>query len=353
MKTVAVIIHARKQSTRCPNKHLRDLGDGNTLIDIAIDNVSKLKNVEEKYLAAYDEELKEKAYGKIDILHREYEAVAPGNAHHSIMYKHLNDVKADFIINYNPCQPFLDIEKLQLIIDWFKVTTHESAITVKKTRNFFWTQSKIPANFESSDRLSTTSGPFLYEATHSLVMYKKDYMLNNWELFPNKISKPFPFRIEWPEEELVDVDTELDFKLVKLLYKDRIRHSVKSWGNLQDDILKNTLAIDFDGVVHKNSKGYHDGTVYDDPVEGAIEAILKLSEKFRLILYTFKGHPLRPIVDGKDGIQATWEWLEKHNIRHCIQDIVWGKPNAKIYIDDKGYKFENWDKTLKDINETF
>ena len=48
MKSIAVIIHARTQSTRCPNKHLRDLGDGNTLIDIAIDNVSKLTNVEEK-----------------------------------------------------------------------------------------------------------------------------------------------------------------------------------------------------------------------------------------------------------------------------------------------------------------
>ena len=53
MKSIAVIIHARRQSTRCPDKHLRDLGDGNTLIDIAINNVNKLQNVEEKYLAVY------------------------------------------------------------------------------------------------------------------------------------------------------------------------------------------------------------------------------------------------------------------------------------------------------------
>ena len=37
MKTIAGIIHARKDSTRCPNKHLRPLGD-TTLIDIALDN---------------------------------------------------------------------------------------------------------------------------------------------------------------------------------------------------------------------------------------------------------------------------------------------------------------------------
>ena len=35
MKTLT-IIHGRTQSTRCPNKHLRDYGDGNTLIDTAL-----------------------------------------------------------------------------------------------------------------------------------------------------------------------------------------------------------------------------------------------------------------------------------------------------------------------------
>ena len=116
---------------------------------------------------------------------------------------------------------------------------------------------------------------------------------------------------------------------------------------MQDKILKNTLAIDFDGVIHKNSKGYHDGTVYDEPIPGAIEAIKELSKKYILILYTFKGHPERPSVNGKDGIIGTWEWLEKYGIKEYVSDIVWGKPNAKIYIDDKGYKFENWKNTIE------
>lgn len=350
MKTIAVIIHARKQSTRCPNKHLRDIG-GTTMIDIAIDNVTKLENVEEKYLAAYDDELKDKARGKISILDREYEAVAPGNAPHNIMYKHLKNVKADYIINYNPCQPFLDVEKLQKVIDWFKRTRLDSAITVKETKNFFWQTSTHPINFNPGDRLSTTSGPSVLEATHSLVMYKKDFMLTNWELFNNTRNNPYPYVVDWPDEELVDVDTELDFKLVKTLFKEQNRHTVESWGKLQDEILTNTIAIDFDGVIHKNSRGYHDGTVYDEPVEGAIEAIKTLSVNYNIILYTFKGHPERPTVNGIDGIQGTWEWLDKYGIKDCVQDIVWGKPNAKVYIDDKGYKFENWNSTLRYVNE--
>ena len=140
------------------------------------------------------------------------------------MYEHLSNVKADYIINYNPCQPFLKVEKLQKVVDWFKKSPLESAITVKETRNFFWKNDARPVNFKPNDRLSTTSGPFLWEATHSLVMYKRSYMLENWELFPNTFSDPYPYLVEWKEEELVDVDTELDFKLVKLLYEKEIRN---------------------------------------------------------------------------------------------------------------------------------
>ncbi len=217
MKRIAGIIHARKQSTRCPNKHLRPLGD-TTLIDIALDKLSKL-DLDEKYLAVYDQELKDKVIDGVNILHREYDSVAPGNAPHNIMYKHLKDVNSDYILNLNPCQPFLQVDKLQQIITLFKYSTLDSMITVKKERNFFWDKNENPINFKQNDRLSTTSGPWIYSATHSLVFYKKQYMLDNWELFPNEKGNPRPFIVDWPEQELIDVDTETDFNLVESLWK--------------------------------------------------------------------------------------------------------------------------------------
>ena len=126
---------------------------------------------------------------------------------------------------------------------------------------------------------------------------------------------------------------------------------LENWKNKQDKAVQEVLAIDFDGVIHKNSLGFHDGTVYDEPLPGAIDAIVELSKNYRIILYTFKGHPDRPLVNGKDGVTLTWDWLKSHNIDKYIEDIVWGKPNAKVYIDDKGYRFENWTDTLKFIHE--
>ena len=216
MKTLAGIIHARKNSTRCPNKHLRPLGN-TTLIDIALENLSKL-DVDEKYLAVYDQELKDKVIDGVEILHRDYDSVAPGNCHHSIYYKHLNDVESEFVLNYNPCQPFLQVDKLNECIRVFKESRMKSMITVKKERNFFWDKTRNPINFVPNDRLSTTAGPWVYVATHSLVFYEKNYMLTEWELFPNTKDNPFPLAVDWSEQELLDVDTETDFEIVKNYY---------------------------------------------------------------------------------------------------------------------------------------
>ena len=92
-------------------------------------------------------------------------------------------------------------------------------ITVKKEKNFFWDKILRPVNFKEGDRLSTIDGPHLFIATHSLVCYKKQYMLDNWQYFSNQHNDPFPLEVDWSEEELVDVDTELDFKLAKVLYE--------------------------------------------------------------------------------------------------------------------------------------
>ena len=215
MKTIAGIIHARKDSTRCPNKHLRQLGN-TTLIDVALEKLSKL-NVDEKYLAVYDQELKDKVIDGVKILHRDYDSVAPGNCHHSIYYKHLNNVESDYIVNLNPCQPFLEVDKLQQVITLFKYSKFDSMITVKKERNFFWDKHQNPINFKPNDRLSTTAGPWVYSATHSLVFYEKNYMLTEWELFPNTQDNPFPYVVDWSEKELLDVDTETDFNIVRQL----------------------------------------------------------------------------------------------------------------------------------------
>jgi len=127
--------------------------------------------------------------------------------------------------------------------------------------------------------------------------------------------------------------------------------NVTEYNLLQETENNNQLAIDFDGVVHGNSKGFYDGTVYDEPIPGAIEAIKKLSETYTLVLFTAKVKPDRPLVNGKTGEELIWEWLDKYNISSYIKEITSEKPRAVAYIDDRGIRFTDWETTLNLLNE--
>lgn len=113
----------------------------------------------------------------------------------------------------------------------------------------------------------------------------------------------------------------------------------------------NNVAIDFDGVIHNFDKGWHDGTCYGEPLPGSINAIKSLSKKYNIIIFTAKAKKNRPLVNGKTGVELVKEWLEKYGLTDFVSEITSEKPRAKIYIDDNGYRFENWEKTLNDIEE--
>ncbi len=113
--------------------------------------------------------------------------------------------------------------------------------------------------------------------------------------------------------------------------------------------LKN-IAVDFDGVIHNFDKGFHDGTCYGDPLPGALDAIKTLSDKYNVIIFTAKAKPSRPLVNGKTGTELVQEWLEKHDVMQYVTEITAEKPRSQIYIDDKGYHFQNWKDTLKYLN---
>ena len=124
---------------------------------------------------------------------------------------------------------------------------------------------------------------------------------------------------------------------------------ISLYGSLQERENSKQLAVDFDGVIHKNSMGFHDGTIYDEPILGALDAIKILSETYDIIIFTAKAKPDRPLINGKTGKELVKDWLEKHGFLEYIKDITSEKPRAVAYIDDKAIKFESWKKALSAI----
>ena len=114
---------------------------------------------------------------------------------------------------------------------------------------------------------------------------------------------------------------------------------------------KVTICIDFDGVIHESNKGFYNGRCYGKPISGCFYALEKLSENYSLVIYTCKANPDRPLIDDKTGVELVWEWLEKHSLANFIDEVVFGKPHAIAYIDDKAIRFDSWEKAIVDLKK--
>ena len=109
------------------------------------------------------------------------------------------------------------------------------------------------------------------------------------------------------------------------------------------------IGIDFDGVIHKNSKGFFDGTVYDEPIEGSLDALKRISKKYDIIIFTAKAKKDRGKINGKTGTEMVWEWLKKYKMDIYVKDVTSEKPRAVAYIDDKAIRFDKWKNVLDEI----
>jgi len=102
---------------------------------------------------------------------------------------------------------------------------------------------------------------------------------------------------------------------------------------------RRTIAIDFDGVIHKYGEGFKGlMNAYDDPMEGVETA-----------LHTLKAAGKRLVILSSRPAAVIEEWLDDRDLRHYFDDISNFKIPANIYVDDRGYKFINWKQTVKDL----
>lgn len=109
-----------------------------------------------------------------------------------------------------------------------------------------------------------------------------------------------------------------------------------SCGRRYENVNRKTIAIDFDGVLHAYSKGWQDGSIYDDPMPGAINACKALAINFDLVVFTTR-----------EDIGAVSGWLSGHRFPSIT--VTNKKPLAVVYIDDRALRFTSWAQTLLDL----
>jgi hypothetical protein len=70
--------------------------------------------------------------------------------------------------------------------------------------------------------------------------------------------------------ESIDIDTYSDFIMAEYIASSS-RLSYDEYIKVINGEESKNIAVDFDGVIHNNNKGFFDGTVYGKPISGAVE----------------------------------------------------------------------------------
>lgn len=94
-----------------------------------------------------------------------------------------------------------------------------------------------------------------------------------------------------------------------------------------------TIAVDFDGVIHSyTSPWVAPEVIPDPPVDGAIEWLNKMVNKFDVVIFTTRAKTTA-------GSNAVGRWLHDHGVYGSWTTTAI-KPAALVYIDDRAWRFE-------------
>ncbi len=112
-----------------------------------------------------------------------------------------------------------------------------------------------------------------------------------------------------------------------------------------DEPMPKRAMIDLDKTIHKYSKGYADGEIYDKPFEGARTVLNWLKKHgYSIAIFTTRASEENANeleYDLDEEILKIEDWLKKHNIPF---DLITGeKLAADFYIDDKAIHIPNGD----------
>lgn len=88
--------------------------------------------------------------------------------------------------------------------------------------------------------------------------------------------------------------------------------------------LKKTICVDFDGVIHNYSQGWKTGQIYDVPVRGAIDWLLKMQVDYDIAIYSSRSKKPAQLQGMKD-------WLN-----YYIELKTLGMPKFQLFVHNEG-----------------
>ena len=215
IKDIAIIVQARTNSQRIPNKMLRPFANTN-LFELILSKLLKSKIIPQQNIIAsvYESELKKIANNlNINIYSRSYESANNDNSLQKI-YEWHDKLPFKYVIKVNGCSPLLKIETIDKFIQHFIEQKEENLFGVIKTKDYYWNkEGKLVTPWPKDQTLMNTKAvEVTYKAAH--VLYASRIDLIKDDRFMGDFQKEGGIKL-YPMNELecFDIDYEWQFKV--------------------------------------------------------------------------------------------------------------------------------------------
>ena len=221
MEDVCVVVQARLNSERVPNKMLRPFANS-TLVDVLLEKIklSKIIPRENVYFSAYEEELKNVAtrHG-FKIYDRSLASSLSEGQPLSELYDWYDKLPYKYVVLINACNPLLKIETIDDFVQEYMNSDRDGMFTVFEKRTYYWDLEENPiTDWGDSTIMNTKFVDPVYEAAYCIFASKISIIGDDRWMDTN--SPPSPKLYVMDEMESFDIDHEWQFRVGEVLYNE-------------------------------------------------------------------------------------------------------------------------------------
>jgi len=211
MKEFTILIPARGDSKRIPNKNVVNLG-GKPLIEYSIEESLKItKNV---YVSTDCSKIKKvcSRYKDVKIVDRPAKLAKDDSPINSVIKHFLENHKIDIFALVQATSPLIKSSYLLEGFNKFKDSVYDTVISAYKTVQFYWKQDGTPLNFNLSSKKRTQDIEEWFVENGAFYITTRESFFKNNNLVGDKVAFS-----EMPKIDSVDIDNYEDLEIAELV----------------------------------------------------------------------------------------------------------------------------------------
>lgn len=211
---IHAVIPVRSGSVRVKNKNIKRFANS-SLLEIKINQLKRISCIE-KITVNTDCEKMIKIAKEMNVSYfkRQKKYSNCKSKINDVWQNIAKNTEGDIILYTNVTNPLIEDRSYFESIDIFLKNNYDSVNSVTSIKEFLWMNNK-PLNYSPEEQPRSQDLPEVFHPNFAINIIEKDYMFKNKTIIGKNF---FPYVVN--KIEAIDIDTEEDFKIAEILFKE-------------------------------------------------------------------------------------------------------------------------------------